>query len=388
MSPTGGIQAMLSIYCALIATGKMISCSSSADVRAKAIGPSIPQFYGTSIEITGNGCYWSALGADGMIGSLGGMPTRDGVEAGGHVWIPEAITPNIEHYERQAPVLYLYRRFLTGNGEGAGRMRGGRGVEVSAMIRGEGLVGRSEIDCNESFVKSQGQWGASPGSRATYRMRRNANAPEHLASGRVPQAIDELDGESPVIIYKSTTTPKLASGDVYSWSSPTTAGWGDPIARLPEAVLGDVVGGHLDAAAAAEAYAVVIRDGAIDHAQTERLRAEVRAGRIGKAPEHRPGSASFGDDAVRVGECLVVSDGHWHCDCGTRLAPSRRNYKDGTLVQEASVQSLGTNYVSDDPDMAERMVFRSFHCPGCATRIDTEIARRIDGIFHDIALER
>ena len=47
-----------------------------------------------------------------MIGSLGAMPDRDGVDAGGHFWIPEGIANNIEQVEADYPILYLYRRFL------------------------------------------------------------------------------------------------------------------------------------------------------------------------------------------------------------------------------------------------------------------------------------
>lgn len=387
ITPTGGISAMLSIYCALLATGKMISCSSDPELRARAIGPSIPHFYGCSLDVTGDGGYWNVLGADGMIGSLGGMATRDGMEAGGHIWIPEAIAPNIEHYELQGPVLYLYRRFLAGNGEGAGRMRGGRGIELGVMLRGENLEGHCPHNPNEGFAKSQGQWGGSPGSRATFRVKLGADARTRMAAGSIPQSFDELAGQSPPMGYRSLVKPRLASGDVFTWTSPTTAGWGDPLLRAPEAVLHDVESGNCTAEAAVEVYGVVIRDGAIDAAATAGRRAAIREERLERPPMREPGGGRFAADAAHVGDSLVVSEGHWYCMCGEPLGTEGANYKLGTILREKAIQDIGETYRPDAPQSADQMVFRAFHCPGCGTRIDTELALRSDPVLHDVELE-
>jgi N-methylhydantoinase B len=54
-------------------------------------------------------------------------------------------------------------------------------------------------------------------------------------------------------------------------------GWGDPLERDPDLVLGDVLDGKVSADAAREAYGVVLAagGGAVDHDATKALRASL-----------------------------------------------------------------------------------------------------------------
>ena len=75
----------------------------------------------------------------------------------------------------------------------------------------------------------------------------------------------------------------LRDGDVFRLDTPGGGGYGDPLARDPEAVLADVREGVVSPEAAKDAYGVVLaRDGrawSIDQAATQALR---RARRVGK----------------------------------------------------------------------------------------------------------
>ena len=73
---------------------------------------------------------------------------------------------------------------------------------------------------------------------------------------------------------KSTTT--LNPGDVVSVQTPGGGGYGDPLERDPEAVLEDVRDGKVSVARAEGAYGVVVADGELDAAATERCRAARR----------------------------------------------------------------------------------------------------------------
>jgi len=73
-------------------------------------------------------------------------------------------------------------------------------------------------------------------------------------------------------------TPKR--GDVFRHEQPGPGGWGDPLERDPACVLRDVENEFVSAGAAREAYGVVLDDaGAVDRAETARLRAELRKAR-------------------------------------------------------------------------------------------------------------
>src|SRR5205807_302233 len=76
-----------------------------------------------------------ATNADNMIGSLAASPAGDGVDFGGHFWIPEGTASNIEELELLWPMLFLYRRALPAGAGGAGRFRGGRGVVEGGIPR-------------------------------------------------------------------------------------------------------------------------------------------------------------------------------------------------------------------------------------------------------------
>ncbi len=71
------------------------------------------------------------------------------------------------------------------------------------------------------------------------------------------------------------------------------------------------------------------------------------------------------------------------CACGRDLGSGKGNFKDGCKVKESSVSEIGPGYVSFDMEMANQMCFREFFCPGCGSRLTTEIARKGDPYLWD-----
>jgi N-methylhydantoinase B len=380
-SPVGG-----AIYAATLAVGKMLSCSRDPEVRALALGPTIPAFYTNGLEFTrpdGGLDLFSSI--DGMMGSLGAMPERDGVAAGGHSWIPEGIAPNIENYEQQAPLLFLYRRYLPGGADGAGRTRGGLGVEQAFACHGA-VGGRASSHMNESFTKSQGQWGGNPGTRAFFHIHRGVDLAARLARSDIPTSAAEIGGETPVIRFKGATEP-LGPTDVVAWASPTTAGWGDPLSRPPEAAAADLRAGDLAEAVAQRVYGVrLAADGAPDPQATAATRRRMRAERMGAEPRRDPAARDSATHGLAVGDQLVLAGGRWACRCGEDLGPQAGDYKAGACFRERGVREIAPEFASDDPEMADLVAFREWLCPGCGVRLDTEIARRDDPWLHDVAI--
>ena len=169
VSPSGAFTTEMQLNAAGIAVAKMLACA-DGPVRELALGPCIPHFYSYlagGADTTGTPFIFP--NTNGMIGSLGGMPGRDGIDSGGHFWIPDGIASNSEDIEAQYPLMILSRRLLALGAEGAGRHRGGLGFAETTMPR-NALVCQIAIHTNEAFTKSQGVLGGNPGSRASFRV--------------------------------------------------------------------------------------------------------------------------------------------------------------------------------------------------------------------------
>ncbi|HEY3188266.1 MAG TPA: hydantoinase B/oxoprolinase family protein [Solirubrobacteraceae bacterium] len=377
VSPSGAFTTELQLNAAAIIVAKMLACGDDAS-RELILGPSIPHFYGTiagGADSAGN--VFVLPDSDGMMGSLGATPGRDGVDVGGHFWIPDGIASNVEDAEAQYPVVVLYRRMLRAGADGAGRHRGGRGFVKAVMPRGA-LAFQLLIYLNEAFTKAQGLAGGNPGSRASFRLIRGSDVLEQLQAGTVPRDMHALAGEETPATFKGPVI-EAADGDVWEWVSPSTAGYGDPLRRDPERVLEDVGNHVLDAETAARVYGVVVGDGRA----TGELRRERRRERLGGREPAEPAAPPPG--ARRVSDLLFVADSRWWCG-GADLGAADENYKDSCVVNEVRLRDVAPEFDAADHDMADRFVFREYVCPATGYRIDTELARAGEPFLHDIAL--
>jgi N-methylhydantoinase B len=381
VSPSGALTTELQLNAAGIAVAKMLSTGSERS-RARILGPCIPHFYGPIQAGAGaNGVPFIFGNTDGMMGSLGGTPIRDGVDTGGHYWVPDSIAANVEDSEAQYPILFLYRRMLPGGADGAGRHRGGLGVVEGAMPH-EAAAFHMLLHENEAFTKGDGLAGANPGSLARFRHSRNTDVHEQLADGRVPVDFDDVCGDEVVTVFKG---PPLALGpsDVFEWTSPTTGGYGDPLLRDPQQVADDVADRILTAEVAERVYGVVLRERAVDQVTTAQLRQTMRARRLGGRAPGEPVPAPEG--ARRVGDILHVVDGRWWCN-GADLGSVRENYKIGCVLLEQPARKLAPEFAATDTEIADRFVVREYLCPVTGYRIDCEIAARDEPPLHDITL--
>ncbi len=183
----------------------------------------------------------------------GAIEGRDGFNQIGHLCTLGGLTiPNLEVYEQIYPVRYLRQEFRCDSG-GAGRYRGGTGVDYALEVmvpalysfRGEGLRTPS------GYGVEGGLWGAAGA-----------------------MLLSPHDGSEPV---EAPQFGLMQLGPLhYEAASPGGGGWGDPKTRDPQAVLADLRDGIISAQAAREIYAVVPGpDGmSLDMAQTQSLREE------------------------------------------------------------------------------------------------------------------
>jgi N-methylhydantoinase B len=387
VSPSGiyTMETLISLSSAVI--GKMLACA-DPEVAALAIGPAHPVFYGL---IAGGahptGEPFVATNADNMIGSLAASPGGDGVDFGGHFWIPEGTASNVEELELLWPMLLLYRRALAGGAAGAGRFRGGRGfVESGIPWTVPGLAAALYVD--ESFPKAVGPFGGNPGGAGHFRLKHGTDVVARLGRGEVPQDFDAIAGAEAEVEAKG---PMLMMGAdaVWEWTGANAPGFGDPLTRDPDQVAADVAAGALPADAAERVYGVASGPGA-----TRTLRAERLAARLaGAVPPAATPATVPADVPLRVlaGELAVVErDGRPEAFVTVTgravLAPAGGNFKDGCAVLERPLRTVAPEFAAREGRAGSLMRYREYLCPVTGVRVDSEIVKEGDAAFHDIVI--
>jgi N-methylhydantoinase B len=189
--------------------------------------------------------------SDLVAGSGGARPAIDGIEAI-DTDVSNCMNVPAEAIEAAYPLRVLYYR-LRQDGGGAGRMRGGTGVERAiTVIEGEVTASyRSE----RHFTSPWGLFGGQAGARWRTWVERAQGGVEEIASkARV----------------------SLRPGDVLALASGGGGGYGPPWDRDPVLVSEDVRDGKVSSGAAWREYGVVLReDGCVDTGATASLRAEM-----------------------------------------------------------------------------------------------------------------
>jgi N-methylhydantoinase B len=186
----------------------------------------------------GSGGTWSADGYDhiGLINCAGGILAQD-----------------YEMFEIHDPHFLLKHEYLQ-DSAGAGRWRGGVGVETEFEMRGENVTGVAFGDGVEEEARAFGLFGGAPGSRNEIRLA----YPD--GSERVAKTKEIMRG-----IPRGTRFRQKAGGG---------GGYGNPLERPAEEVLADVRSELVSAQAAREQYGVWIdpQTLTLDVAKTAALR--------------------------------------------------------------------------------------------------------------------
>ena len=188
-----------------------------------------------------------------VVGGGGGMPHRDGTDGSGADAAYLKNSP-IEITESEAPVRILRYGLMPDTG-GPGTHRGGMAqvLEFKATSPDAFVTARNR---DRTLFQPWGILGGQPGLSGTFML--NAGTENEVNLG-------------------NTDTVRLGPGDVLRIVSPGGGGRGDPAKRNPAAVLRDWQAGRVTLAGARRDYGVAIADGAVDEAETARLRGEMTA---------------------------------------------------------------------------------------------------------------
>jgi N-methylhydantoinase B len=389
VSPAGVYATETAISTGNAVVTKMMLASTDPTVRGRALSPDGAQ-WGCHFVAGANqrGDYYVGGMGDNMLGASGASWNRDGEFANGHYWIPEGRGPNVELYERDWPILYLYRREHADSG-GAGRFRSGNGGEIAYVMHGgESALG---LYTTEGIPKTAGVFGGDHAAILRTRVITGSAIRERFAAGELPQDIDSVGGEDVELVGKGTGLP-VGEDDVLYWNWSPAGGYGDPLTRDPQLVASDVAEGGVTEAGAERIYGVVLRDGEPDEQATAALRERRLLERLREAGAERDSLAparTVPDDAHTIADVYVINraDDQIECHrCGTRLGAVSDDPKQGMAVVERPLQSLTPGAPDPSVFVDDEVVWRDLLCPGCGVRLATEVAYPGSPLFREIEL--
>lgn len=184
-------------------------------------------------------------------GGWGGRPTEDGQSATVSVCQGDVRNGSIEGIEMKCPVL-VQKRGLRRDSGGAGKYRGGLGIEVQVT---NFVEGKWNFETNRrSGCPSWGLWGGGSGALGGYQL-------------RLPQENDFAYVEGGRYVPPQSESLLTTGGG---------GGWGNPLDRDPERVRYDVREDFISAEAARTKYGVVLtKDMTVDTNATQDLRQQM-----------------------------------------------------------------------------------------------------------------
>jgi N-methylhydantoinase B len=222
---------------------RMVVCHSLVDLIMGAMAQSVPQ----RVMADSCGCHYNEVFATDLTtgkrvtfgevspGGLGATASKDGAN-GLSCHVTNCPIPPLEAVEIENPVLFLRRELVTDSG-GAGRFRGGLGVELTYRI----LTPNPQLHrTSQKFARPpQGVFGGNPGTLATWLIN-----PGTGGERGVPNSIGDVE--------------PLEEGDVVLNRTPGGGGYGDPGERPLDEVIADVLEGFISSEAALRDYGVKV----------------------------------------------------------------------------------------------------------------------------------
>ena len=237
-----------------------------SDLVIKALAPVLPDrctagnaatlSFAAYSGVRPNGDYWVFLEVNEA--AMGGRPASDGPDTVEELMRNTRNNP-LEDLGMHLPLICDRYEVRDDVPPGAGKFRGGSGVVKSQRYLTPGYM------THESDRHKDAPWGVFGG--------------EEGAVGKV-EIHNVVTGETRSAFSKFSGL-RTEIGDVVSYFSPSGGGYGNPLERMPEKVLDDVLDGFIDVEHARDAYGVVLHsadngyDWVLDKEGTQKLRASL-----------------------------------------------------------------------------------------------------------------
>lgn len=218
---------------------------------------------------------------DAMAGGQGARTDLDGVDTGGLACIPMGRIADVEMNEFAFPILYLWRREERDSG-GPGRFRGGLGGSSCFVMHGTEVKHMHMVFSGggKALPQAAGLAGGYPGGTEHEVIMRDSNIRALFRDGRIPGELAELSGAEQIVQPEDESD--IGWDDVFFTHWQAGGGYGDPLRRLPSAVIEDLAAGKISLGAAQDIYGVALQaDGTHDERATAALRDRLRHERAG-----------------------------------------------------------------------------------------------------------
>jgi N-methylhydantoinase B len=372
---------------------KMLACS---DLKDEIQANWAPAWQGTSLAgHRANGRPFTAVLLD-QTGGSGGRSWKDGIDGGGLPGCPAMAIANVETYEKEYPILYVYRRLSPDTG-GPGFYRGGVGTEGMLIPhRNKGPMDLTVLTHGTSQPEAQGLYGGYPSSVQVKLLLRTVNLKEQFAAREVPTSVEATRAANMEVLAAKQRT-LLHSDDALVVVCAGGGGFGDPLERDPLFVLRDVEAGLITRSMAGRAYGLVLASddvgGAIDPAATKALRHSLCLLRLAEGNLAKSMSAAAGDgprlaphQSVGMAVDIVMANGtaHYACQkCGHLLSPVLDDPKAAASAREIQIDTLSP---WNRFGLVDGIVVREFYCPMCAHMIAVEVRKKGDPVLYDTKL--
>jgi N-methylhydantoinase B len=288
---------------------------------------------------------------------------RDGVDSGGSLVVVGGGFNDVELHENHQPLLYLWRRETTDSG-GAGRFRGGNGMEFALAVHDSEDVIATCGTQGAVVPTCIGLFGAYPGGTCSYEVVTGADWRSQLEGGTAVSDMRQLGGEYRLAEAKATVP--MGPGDVINSITQNAGGYGDPLERDPATVAANVAEGTCAASVAHDIYGVVLSEsGEVDAGGTDARREELRQRRIAdleNKQEHYDTKPDL-EVVARWGDVIAIArdGGRLVVQCaesGVVLGPLGENWRDVAPFRRPEPAELGPQIVLDD-----RLEFRQYVDP-------------------------
>jgi len=335
-------------------------------------------------ELHGVNQYGAVFGADildGMAGGGGARTYKDGVDTGGLEGAPRVSISNVEEYEQQYPLLYLYRREFPDSG-GIGMYRGGNGLDRMYVVHDQERIDDVIMHSIGSKIPATtGLSGGHPSATNLFLIQRKAGIEEMFQKGILSATFEEMGGETEIHAAMSETY--LEKGDAYRTICNGGGGYGDALERDVKLVEEDVVNKRVSKEAAEKYYGVVCdAEGKADIEKSAELRKKIRRERLEAAVIPNPDmeQVEMVEEKHRIQKSVICGIGsdkkaHVFCKCGQNLGLTEEGYLKNLAYIDAPFAEAGKN--TDPYNLSDGEFFiRMRYCPACGLELGSETLQR------------
>jgi len=213
--------------------------------------------------------------AHGAMDGNGARSYTDGIDSGGNYMS----CPNVEWFEVNFPILYLFRRHAK-DAAGAGKFRGGAGVETAHKLHDAPENELKGVAYGVAGLRNSGHgmYGGYPAAPSVIVLLEKTRVNDLLMNDTSPVHLSALQGRENILPYCNF---EMKENDVLYMRVASGGGFGDPLERDPALVRADVLSEIVSTDCARDVYGVVLgADNDVDRLATVALRKRIRDGEL------------------------------------------------------------------------------------------------------------